>query len=61
MSIKSENTKKFASQSLEQVRTKMMSVKAMAQQGLKQQYSQFEGQLVEYFSTLKKEAVPKTM
>lgn len=60
MSINSENTKKFASQSLEQVRTKMMSAKAMAQQGLKQQYCQFEGQLVEYFSAIKKEAAPKT-
>ena len=61
MSINSENTKKFASQSLEQVRTKMMSAKAMAQQGLKQQYSQFEGQIVEHFSAIEKESAPKTM
>lgn len=61
MSINSENTKKFASQSLEQVRTKMMSAKAMAQQGLKQQYSQFEGQIVEHFSAIEKKSAPKTM
>ena len=61
MSINSENTKKFASQSLEQVRTKMMSAKAMAQQGLKQQYSQLEGQIVEHFSTIEKKSAPKTM
>ena len=61
MSINAENAKKFASQSLEQLRSKMMSAKAMAQQGLKQQYSQYEGQIAEYFSVSEKEAAPKTM
>ena len=61
MSINAENAKKFASQSLEQLRSKMMSAKAMAQQGLKQQYHQYEGQIAEYFSVSEKEAAPKTM
>lgn len=61
MSINAENAKKFASQSLEQLRSKMMSAKAMAQQGLKQQYSQYEGQIAENFSVSEKEAAPKTM
>lgn len=61
MSINAENAKKFASQSLEQLRSKMMSAKAMAQQGLKQQYSQYEGQIAEYFSDSEKKAAPKTI
>ena len=61
MSINAENAKKFASQSLEQLRSKMMSAKAMAQQGLKQQYSQYEGQIAENFSVSEKEAAAKTM
>lgn len=61
MSINSENAKKFASQSLEQLRSKMMSTKAMTQHGLKQQYSQYERQIVEYYSTAKNEATSKTM
>lgn len=61
MSINSENAKKFASQSLEQLKTKMMSAKAMAQQGLKEQYSQYEGQIVEIISTVERESAPKTM
>lgn len=61
ISINAENAKKFASQSLEQLRTKMMSAKAMTQQSLKQQYSQYEGQIVEYFSAAEKESTPKTM
>ena len=61
MSINSEITKKFASQSLEQVRSKMMSAKTMAQQSLKQQYSQYEGQIFEYYSAFEKESTPKTL
>lgn len=61
MSINSEITKKFASQSLEQLKTKMMSAKAMAQQGLKEQYSQYERQIVEIISTVERESAPKTM
>lgn len=61
MSINADNTKKFASQSLEQLRSKMMSAKAMAQQGLKQQYSQYEEQIIDYFSAMEKESTPKTM
>ena len=61
MSINAENAKKFASQSLEQLRSKMMSAKAMAQQVLKQQYSQYEGQIAESFSVSEKEATHKTM
>ena len=59
MSINAEITKKFASQSLEQLHSKMMSAKAIAQQRLKQQYSQYEGQIVEYF--IEKAAAPKKM
>ena len=61
MSINAENAKKFASQSLEQLRSKMMSAKAMAQQGLKQQRSQYEGQIAEYFSVSEKKSAPKTV
>lgn len=61
MSINAENVKKFASQSLEQLRSKMMSAKVMTQQGLKQQYSQYGGQIAEYFlNTTEKESSPKT-
>jgi hypothetical protein len=61
MSINAENAKKFASQSLEQVRSKLMSAKARAQQDLKQKYSEYEGEIVEYYSDAKKEETPKTM
>lgn len=61
MSINSENAKKFASQSLEQLKTKMMSAKAMAQQGLKEQYSQYEGQIAEIISAVERESSSKTM
>ena len=61
MSINSENAKKFASQSLEQLKTKMMSAKAMAQQGLKEQYSQYEGRIAERISAVERESAPKTM
>lgn len=61
MSINSEVTKKFASQSLEQVKSKMMSSKSMAQQALKQQYAKFEGQITKYLNTVEKVSTPKTM
>lgn len=61
MSINAENTKKFASQSLEQLRSKMTSAKAMAQQNLKQQYYQYEGKIFEHFSATEKESTSKTM
>ncbi len=56
MSINAENTKKFASQSLEQLRSKLMSAKAMAQQILQQQYSQYEGKIAEHFSATEKKS-----
>lgn len=61
MSINAENTKKFASQSLEQLRSKLMSAKTIAQQNLKQQYSQYEQQIFEHFASTEKEATSKTL
>ena len=59
MSINSEITKKFASQSLEQVKSKILSTKMMAQQELKQQYSNFEDKIAEYLSDVEEKETPK--
>lgn len=60
VSINVEITKKFASQSLEQLRAKMISAKTMAQQGLKEQYLKYEGQFEKIISAVEKESAPKT-
>lgn len=61
MSIDSEITKKFASQSLEQVKTKILSAKAKAQQSLKEQYSKYEDQIIRIYNAKENAPTPRTM
>ena len=50
MTINSEIAKKFASQSLEEIKSMIMTAKIKAQQGLKEQYTQYESQLINYLN-----------
>lgn len=61
MSIDSEITKKFASQSLEQVKTKILSAKAKAQQSLKEQYSKYEDQIIRIYNAKENAPTPRTL
>lgn len=61
MSINSENAKKFASQSLEQVKSKIMSAKTKTQQELKEQYSKYEGKIEEIYSAKERKSISKSM
>lgn len=50
MTINSEITKKFASQSLEEIKAMVITAKIKAQQGLKEQYTQYESQILNYLN-----------
>lgn len=60
MSITSELAVKFASQSLEQVKSKMMSLKTMARQNMQQEYKELESKIVEYYNS-KTNSATRTM
>lgn len=49
ISINSEVTKKFASQSLDQVKSEILTAKAKAQSGLQRQYNELEGNILNYY------------
>ncbi len=61
ISINSDVAKKFASQSLEQVKSKILTVKLKAQKGLQQQYSELEETILDYYRDSKISSNHKTM
>ena len=59
MTINSENAKKFASQSLQELKTKLINEKAKAQLNLKQQYAQYGEKIYNYYSSLDRDSSPR--
>lgn len=55
ITINSEVAKKFASQSLEEIKSMIMTTKIKAQQELKEQYTQYENQILNYLNIKKSE------
>ncbi len=61
MSINSDVAQKFASQSLEQLKSKLLSSKLNAQQQIKQQFSELENKIIEHYHSFNNSTSPKKM